>query len=763
MTFLPNQAPGLYRTGDIGVVAEWRDLSYDWPHVVTPLGVSVYAYLRDTYDTQRSMYPFLFNPQGPTKNQIQTKMGKKTGHAIQGPEHLLSIVGLLKVDVTYGASNDPERPRQTRVAYYQIGRLDHPVLDWPMLERVLDAVCIAIDKPLSTSADLRKKAQAALEALSQAGFLQKCDPEDLYWEFGAWPRLLPNLVADERWERLFTHLHGGEAMKTYRRQARAWVEYAQRKVERLAEENRATFDVIQAIQRRGRPGNPSGGSPMGGSLNDQLLHVLTAHYQISATEAVQLTPTASVANMSLESRQAVQLTPTASATPEQGSLQEAVHADHQNGTHESLDPDQLTLRSHDSGGLDQDHVLATHDVGFSIGIASRVNEIPNVESHLQDEELDTIRLDGIFWTRVNDILYGVIRRYPHSDGEKKAAERHFHRKGIPVGVVLAALRALMTLPPSHRPQSFGDAIKSPVFHACMQQAQLLLPARRSRNSSGRTWHEFRLAYRSAGLSGELRDIGLADYGMLQSLFERYPDDCWEVLSRIEHATKAVKLTPQYLKRAISNNQLDAARNVLGHSTDAAQDHIAMGPHVLSNRTLKVADPRLALLEREGIDTRILAEGMDLEYIQAWIDEANIREPTLKSRRRWLIWGLKQQMLPQNHPDLPPRPSSSSRSGHLSDIPSAPNNIVIDPQLQAWWRSALTHLRGMIEENDFNTWINPTSLVELKDQTALIAVPNTFAVDHVTGRLKDVIRQALSTVTGIGVVEVVAGIDSSLAQ
>jgi hypothetical protein len=49
--------PGLHRTGDIGVASDWRDLSYDWTPILTATGVTIYAYLRDTYDQKRKCKP----------------------------------------------------------------------------------------------------------------------------------------------------------------------------------------------------------------------------------------------------------------------------------------------------------------------------------------------------------------------------------------------------------------------------------------------------------------------------------------------------------------------------------------------------------------------------------------------------------------------------------------------------------------------------------------------------------------------------------
>ncbi len=159
--------PALFRAGDIGVSSEWRDITYDWSPLLTADGVFIYSYLRDSFDNQRMLRPFILDPDGPTKQRIQRVLGRKSAYAVQGPEYLLETVGLLHVEVQRGPSADPERLQYTTTTYYVVGRLDHPVLDWQMLERVLQALMIALDEP---SAELgvteqQRKAQAALRSL----------------------------------------------------------------------------------------------------------------------------------------------------------------------------------------------------------------------------------------------------------------------------------------------------------------------------------------------------------------------------------------------------------------------------------------------------------------------------------------------------------------------------------------------------------------------------------------------------------------------
>lgn len=99
--------PALFRAGDIGVSSEWRDLSYDWWPIVTMAGIGTYTMLRDSYAHQRNLFPFLLEPEGPAKTQIQYTHGYKTGNALRGSEYLLEVVGLVVVTTGYRPSLIP--------------------------------------------------------------------------------------------------------------------------------------------------------------------------------------------------------------------------------------------------------------------------------------------------------------------------------------------------------------------------------------------------------------------------------------------------------------------------------------------------------------------------------------------------------------------------------------------------------------------------------------------------------------------------------
>jgi hypothetical protein len=800
LTPVADIGPALFRAGDIGVAAEWRDLSYDWTPVLTPIGVSMYEHCRDTYDQQRALFPFLLSPQGPTKQAMQRKLGQRTGYALEGPEYLLATVGLLHVEVgTYGPSADPERPNHTRVAYYVVGRLDRPTLDWPMLDRLLTAVHCALEPDGGDEAAARqqKKAMAALRSLGQAGFLQLCDPEDLLYPLGAWPYLLPTLMADSRWEALFTHLHGAAAMHQYRQQGRAWVEYARRVAERLRLENEAIRDQILAAQRRGPHGGPSSPpttpsfppiaepsstrsgeatalrEPAGATSG----RMPATRQPVSSAQPGGVSETGRVAGLSLASRYPGGVSETGSATTPEDPHRQMEDPQCVGVAGESLLDDQLTSRPC-CQVIDPSSSLATP--GRTADPARASDILPAVAPHLRDEELATTRYDGTFWCAVNTILYGGPDRYPHTPGEKKAVERRFKRQAIPVGVVLAALRAVMTMPHSQRPQRFGAALTMDVFHACIDQALALVPMRDAGRHDQHDWPAFVQAYRSIGMANELRNVSTTDYHALYGLFQAHPTACWEVLSRVEHASTVPNLSPAYIRRAVINNQQAAARYMLDHA--AVPPACARGTarptpegpaHTVSASSED--DPRAALLDQAGLSRKLLEPWMTTAYIQAWLDEAAAR-PNLENVQGWLIWALGERCLPHEHPKLPPRPadraperfaSKPAGAAHRTTVPRgvpAPDAAqpVSHPDYSQIWTVVLDDVQRDVPGSEFATWLIESTLLDLTEDRAVVGVPHIFAREHVERCYREILGDHLSGVVQRRVnVQVVIGTSASV--
>ena len=65
-------------------------------------------------------------------------------------------------------------------------------------------------------------------------------------------------------------------------------------------------------------------------------------------------------------------------------------------------------------------------------------------------------------------------------------------------------------------------------------------------------------------------------------------------------------------------------------------------------------------------------------------------------------------------------------------------------LSAVWECCVDHLRGELPEQQFNTWIRPLKLEEIKDDTLTLVAPNRFVLDWVNDkfrvRIEDLIQQ-----------------------
>ena len=391
-----------------------------------------------------------------------------------------------------------------------------------------------------------------------------------------------------------------------------------------------------------------------------------------------------------------------------------------------------------------------------------INDLPVVEPHLQDAELASTRQDAYLWCAVQQILYGNNNRYDHTPGEKQAALRHFKKTNTPIGVILAALRAVMTLPPSQRPRRFSDALKLDIFHACVQQALALLPARKDAAAVASTWPQFLQTYRALGQTNQLRNVSTSDYHVLYALFVKQPNECWDVLNRVEHAVQLPDLSPAYLRRAIMNNQRAAAQQALLFVDQRATcGRVTSGSAVVqscaSEQDLPPDDPRHLLLMHEGVSADILEDDITEEYIRLWIAEADARHEEIYSRPGWLKWGIESGYCPADHPQLRPRPQRSPSVNPCGRSPATPDphlsvpDLEADPFLQSLWQAVLGVFEAALPRSEFETWIKPCQIAALdhsisRDSTprAIVATPNVFVRQELEARYQEAIADALSS-------------------
>jgi hypothetical protein len=259
----------------------------------------------------------------------------------------------------------------------------------------------------------------------------------------------------------------------------------------------------------------------------------------------------------------------------------------------------------------------------------------------------------------------------------------------------------------------------------------------------------------------LRDVSTSDYHVLYALFAKQPNECWEVLNRVEHAAQPPDLSPAYLRRAIVNNQRAAAQQaLLPVEQRVACGRVSGGPAVVqlfaSEQRLLPDDPRHVLLKHEGVPAEILTDEMTEEFIRHWISEADARREEIYSRPGWLKWGIESGYTPLNHPQLRPRSKQSGLSSTRNHSPVAPSNATsepvseVDSTLHTFWQGALSSLEAKLPCTEFETWIKPCQLVALEPGSsreevtrAIVATPNIFVRQELEARYQSAVTAALS--------------------
>ncbi|HEX6288226.1 MAG TPA: DnaA N-terminal domain-containing protein [Herpetosiphonaceae bacterium] len=736
-------------------------MTLDWTPLVGMTGVFLYAYLTDLGAHQQAQRR---TPATPAPAVLQARLGLPEPWQVVGSLYLLTAAGLLQ--------RPPWVPPHAAPAADPAPR----VLDWDTLDRVLTALMPALDPTHPEHAI----GQAAVRVLSQGGILQNAEPAYRFYADGAWPDLVPRLLNDARWTRLFTQLHGTAALRVYRRRARAWVAQAQRARARQQQAQRPDEEPEDGDGGTGGAGSSDpGGAALPPTAAPETSPTTEARAARGSAAVADLSPlcrrcVASVSppvardpdpratprTLSLPDQPRVARDPDPRATPSNVSL-----ADHQRVARDPIppatprtlsladqrpvarDPDpratryvdrpqeppaQVSLADRDVSLPDRsltEESLTTQDSDNDTIDDSASDTLLSIARHLRAEELASTRQDLAFWREVHRILSGSDTRYPHTPGEKKAAERRFKRQQIPVGVVLAALRAVMALPPPLRPCTFGDAITSDTFQAGVQQACALVPTLLPQPPTGRDWHALLHAYRTVGRVVGLRDVGRADYVTLHALFASQPDGCWQAIERWrDHPPPRV--SPAALRRAVTR------------ATRPEQP-----PLPLADWPARAADdPRRALLKEAGVSVTLLTPDMTADYLRAWIAEADARADALHNRAAWLTWGIRSGQFPHAHPQLRARRAAHPQA---PPPPPPPPPTPISAEQQAWqqlWSTVQRRLSEHVPAQDYATWLHETALLELASGEAIVGTPNIFARDKVAATYAPLIAQTLQQQT-----------------
>ncbi|MEZ4523642.1 MAG: chromosomal replication initiator protein DnaA [Thermomicrobiales bacterium] len=68
----------------------------------------------------------------------------------------------------------------------------------------------------------------------------------------------------------------------------------------------------------------------------------------------------------------------------------------------------------------------------------------------------------------------------------------------------------------------------------------------------------------------------------------------------------------------------------------------------------------------------------------------------------------------------------------------------DARYEQVWQAALEDLQGQVSRANFETWLRSTSLIDLDRENAVIAAPNTFAVEQLRSKFDRQISEAIAT-------------------
>ena len=82
-------------------------------------------------------------------------------------------------------------------------------------------------------------------------------------------------------------------------------------------------------------------------------------------------------------------------------------------------------------------------------------------------------------------------------------------------------------------------------------------------------------------------------------------------------------------------------------------------------------------------------------------------------------------------------------GGINDQMATDGQPPQDVRYQQVWRAALSDLEGQVSRANFETWLRSTSLVNVSEETATIAAPNSFAVQQLRSKFDREIARTLS--------------------
>ena len=171
---------------------------------------------------------------------------------------------------------------------------------------------------------------------------------------------------------------------------------------------------------------------------------------------------------------------------------------------------------------------------------------------------------------------------------------------------------------------------------------------------------------------------------------------------------------------------------------------------------EIDDDVVARLEQLGLthDQAIAAyrkHQLDLLDVEAWATWK--RTIPLEKRPDTIFAGLiRKQRLPPGTSAHTTNSRVPSRMGlprkEVAVITSRGSSQML-PRSQVW-QAVVKDLTAQVSREDYETWLRPTSLLEIQDGAAIIATPNVFVRQELESRYLDMLTSALQGILGYDV-------------
>ncbi|GAC1386274.1 MAG: hypothetical protein NVSMB42_06690 [Herpetosiphon sp.] len=140
-------------------------------------------------------------------------------------------------------------------------------------------------------------------------------------------------------------------------------------------------------------------------------------------------------------------------------------------------------------------------------------------------------------------------------------------------------------------------------------------------------------------------------------------------------------------------------------------------------------------------------GLTRAEAEQWRDWLQRLDPVKTRPVAILAAAIKQQRLPPQplaaipSVDRPPEPTDDGTNNATVSVPGSDGSVE-RTTLSDLWQQVQVTLKHHLDDTDFETWIKPTTLLDLDDQTAVVGTPNVFAREALE-RYRDTLAAALT--------------------